>query len=300
MIERCPRRVDSSAQRSRSPSSPARARAWTSGCSSRWTIVQPRAANRFDIEPRWTRITSRATPRSASAGSTSDQRSTIRASRSSTGGPARRSARVSPSSASAVASASRSRAWSVAATSAMSPGWTKASDASRASRAATSAGEALAPRRVGAGPRGQPQPVAEAPGQREDIDLAGVAELGQLVVDGAVEGHQVGADVLPPEEVVGERAAAVEQLGRQLAQEHLPVGHALAGVGLGQGVEGPHPGRREHEEVLHAARVDDEGVADAPAGVGHRGDHVGDRLVPRQGDVGPRRAGVDGGRAARM
>ncbi len=90
-------------------------------------------------------------------------------------------------------------------------------------------------------PRGQPDPVPEAPAQGEEIHFARRPEFLHRGVDGQLDVAQVGGDVLPPEQLVRQHPAAGEDLVGQLAPEHPPVGHAFARLLLGQAVEGSDP-----------------------------------------------------------
>ncbi len=157
---------------------------------------------------------------------------------------------------------------------------------SSASRASTRPGEALAPGGGGPGPGGEAHPAAEAAGQREHVHVTLGAEGGELVVHRLVQSGQVGDDLVAPEQVVGQGAATVEQLGRELAQQHLPIRHPFAGRGFGQGVEGADPRGREQEEVVSGPGADHEGVAVLPTGGGQRHDDVGHQRVRRQGQLG--------------
>jgi len=82
--------------------------------------------------------------------------------------------------------------------------------------------------------------VAEAAREREDVDRSLVAQLLEGDVDGGVELREVVAHVVAAEQLVGHGAAPGEELVGQLAAQHHPVGHALAGGGLGERVEGAH------------------------------------------------------------
>ena len=129
--------------------------------------------------------------------------------------------------------------------------------------------QAVEPRRLGgaiADPARQAEPVADPPGEAERVDRARGAELGQLEIERVVEVAEIRLDVLGAEEVVRERAHAGEQLLGQLAHEHAVVGEALARVALGERVERAQRLGREHEEVAIAARHDLERVAELGAG----------------------------------
>ena len=80
--------------------------------------------------------------------------------------------------------------------------------------------------------------MAEAPGEREEVDLAFGAQFVRRGLDRQLHVAQVGGDVLPPEELVRQHPPAGEHLVGQLATEHPPVGHALAGRLLRQAVQG--------------------------------------------------------------
>jgi hypothetical protein len=80
--------------------------------------------------------------------------------------------------------------------------------------------------------------VAQTPAQREEIHLTLRAQLISGGSNGQLDVAEVGGDVLPAEELVRQHFAADEDLVGQLAPEHPPVGHALAGLLLRQGIEG--------------------------------------------------------------
>ena len=150
--------------------------------------------------------------------------------------------------------------------------------------------EAGAVRRHLARPAGQAHPVPEPAGEREQVDVARVAQLVERHRDGGVELGQVGGDVLPAEQVGDVRAPVEEQLVGQLAGEHHPVGDALAGLGLGQGVEAADALRRQQEEGRVPGPVDHEGVADRAPGLGQGRDRDRRGSRPRAGR--PRRPAV--------
>ena len=101
--------------------------------------------------------------------------------------------------------------------------------------------EAVALRRSGAAPRRQPEPVPQAAGQREGIDCPLGSELVDRGIQGQLQVAEISGDVVAPEEGVRKHAPADEDLVGELAPQHAPVGHALAGALLGQGVKGAHP-----------------------------------------------------------
>src|SRR6185503_20781041 len=107
--------------------------------------------------------------------------------------------------------------------------------------------------------------MAEPPGPCEHLERACVAQLSELQLDRPFEVSEVALDLLVAEQVVRERAAAVEELVGQLAEEHPDIGEAFAGLALGDCVERAHPRGREQEEVACAAAVDDERVPMASA-----------------------------------
>ena len=98
----------------------------------------------------------------------------------------------------------------------------------------------------------------------------------------AIDVRQVGGDILPAEELVRQRAAAHEQVVRDLPPEHAPVGDPLAGVRLRQRVEGRDAGGREREQEAVRPAVDDERVTERGARFGERGDGIGNEDIPRQ------------------
>jgi hypothetical protein len=131
--------------------------------------------------------------------------------------------------------------------------------------------------------------------QPEDVDGSRPAELGDRRVECPFDVREVVRDVVPAEELVGQRAPAGEQFVGDLAPQHAPVGDALARLLFGERVEGRDAGRREREEVAIVAAVDDEGVADLRARVCERRDRVGHGDVPRQSDgAGDRWHRLDG------
>ena len=123
--------------------------------------------------------------------------------------------------------------------------------------------EALALGRARAAPGGQSDPVAQAPAEREEIDLAFRAQFVGRGLDRQLHVAQVGGDVLPPEQLVRQHPPAGEHLVGQLASEHPPVGHTLAGRLLRQAVQRGDAQGREEEEVPIVAAVHDEGVPEA-------------------------------------
>ena len=123
--------------------------------------------------------------------------------------------------------------------------------------------EALTLGRARPAPGGQSDPVTQAPAQREEIHLALGAQFVGGGLDGQLDVAEVGGDVLPPEELVRQHPAAVEDLVGQLAPEHPPVGHTLARLLFGQAVQGGDAQGREEEEIAIAAAVHDEGVPEA-------------------------------------
>ena len=187
------------------------------------------------------------------------------------------------------ARASISAAFPDAATAAIASGWTKDSDPSSVSNAATSASNRGAGGRSRAAPGRQSHPVAEAPGQREGIDHSLVAEFENGVVQGPVDVGQEPGHVVAPEQLVGERPPPHEELVGKLAPQHPPVGHPLARLVLGKRVEGGDADRGEGEEVAVVPAVDDEGVAQLAPGIGERADRIWRRGVPGQGALGGHR-----------
>lgn len=87
----------------------------------------------------------------------------------------------------------------------------------------------------GAGPTpgGEPHAVPEPAGEGEEVDGPGVAQGGDLGVEGEVEGGEVGRDVVLAEERARQGAPTVEDLVGELAPQHEVVGDALAGDLLG-------------------------------------------------------------------
>ena len=178
------------------------------------------------------------------------------------------------------ANAARSAALPDAATAAMASGWTKDSEPSSASKARASRSNALATRRSGAAPRRQADPVPESSGQVEHVEVAGLAQFLDRAVEGTLDVGEIGGDVVTPEELMRQCAPAHEDLVGQLAPQHPPIGHALAGALLGQPVERRHAHRREGEQVAVVTAVDDEGVAELASCLGQGRDGVDRRRRP--------------------
>ena len=149
-------------------------------------------------------------------------------------GSASRAATASATTASAAASAAYSSALPVAATAAIAPGSTNAAAPSSASSAAIS--------RSKPGP-GSPHGPAQVespmrwPSRRVRSNTSTVPaspSSAHVTSIAPVDDVAVLHDVVAGEQVVRERPPVEEQLVGQLAAQHLPVGDALARVGLGQ------------------------------------------------------------------
>ncbi len=105
---------------------------------------------------------------------------------------------------------------------------------------------------------------------------------------------EVPGHVIAAEQLVGQGAAADEQLVGQLRSQHLPVGDALAGVVLRAArrrLRSPSGEKRKRYAV--SAAVDQEGVAVAVPGPGDRPDRVDHVGIPGEGAVRHRRKGLD-------
>ena len=79
--------------------------------------------------------------------------------------------------------------------------------------------------------------MSEPPSEVEHLERSGPAELGARHIDRGLHDIEVLHDVVTGEEVVGKLSPVTEQLRWKLAAQHLPVGDALARVGLGDSVE---------------------------------------------------------------
>jgi hypothetical protein len=106
------------------------------------------------------------------------------------------------------------------------------------------------------GPRCESHPVAEPARQVEQVDRSLVAELGDGVVERAVEIRQIRRDVITAQPA-RQSAAVREDLVGQLSPQHQVVGEPLARHVLGQRVEGFDAGRGEREQVTGRAAFDD-------------------------------------------
>ena len=237
-------RVDSSAQVSARPASPRRTRSASSGCSIRSTRCQPSAANRLDMDATWMRVMSRQIPVAASSGSASAQASHdpieervlvvgLRL------GPARPSS-LQPEPELCGDLGQRGALLGLVGGGHVGHG-VGVHEGLRTVELVEGSDqglEALSLGRARAAPGGQSDPVAQAPAEREEVHLAFRTQFVGRGLDGQLDVAQVGGDVLPPEELVRQHPAAGEHLVGQLAPEHPPVGHALAGLLLRQPVQG--------------------------------------------------------------
>ncbi len=139
MIERWASRTDSSAHASVQARSPATTLSSATGWSRRSTSAHPSAAKRFDIDATWMRATSPATPLAATAGGSSAHAATRRPKSGCSRWLSGSSTTARAICSSTDVSASSSAALPEAATAAIASGWTKASEPSRMSSAATRA-----------------------------------------------------------------------------------------------------------------------------------------------------------------
>ena len=135
--------------------------------------------------------------------------------------------------------------------------------------------------------------MAEAPRQREDVNRARSAHLGERDRHRCVELSQIGSHVLATEQLVHDGASTVEQLLGQLAHDHHPVGDSLARVRLGQLVETLDALRRKEEQGALRRAFDDERVTVGGPCRSDCGNRVLELLVPWQRCGGHRRHGVD-------
>jgi hypothetical protein len=127
--------------------------------------------------------------------------------------------------------------------------------------------------------------VTEPARECEDVQLPFRAELLERHVEGAFEVGEVGRDVVPAEQGMGQRPPADEHLVGHLAAQHPPIRHPFRRVGFVERVERRDADRREREQVAIVAAVDDERVTESFARRCERRDRIGARNVPRHPDA---------------
>ena len=96
--------------------------------------------------------------------------------------------------------------------------------------------------------------MAEPAGEVEDLHRSRASELVARDVDRSADDIEVLHHIVAGEQVVRERPPVAEELGRQLAAQHLPVGDALARVGFRHRVEALHADGREEEQERATVR----------------------------------------------